>query len=95
MTMEIGTEATFICQICWKAFAETCPTCPDRGSGRGVTVARIKEDIRACPTVADVNNTAKHYAEHVAVLDRAGGGARTMAIQIRNLAAYRRREVKR
>lgn len=91
MTQEIGTHITFICEVCWSVFAVTCPTCPDRGSGRGVTVAKIREDFQACPTVADVNATARHYAQHVAALDRAGGSARTMAVQIRNLAAYQRR----
>lgn len=84
------SEAMFICEGCGKVYPETCPTCPDRGNGRGVTVHQIKEAIRNSQTVGDVNFTAQHFGQHVAILDRAGGMARSMAIQIKNLAKYRR-----
>lgn len=84
----------FICEQCWQVWPEDCPRCPDRGSGRGVTVQKIKDDLHACPTIGDVNTTAVHYARHVALLDAQGGSALTMAIQIRNLAAYRRKLLK-
>jgi|GEM_PF-4396433 len=87
------TLRTFICGGCSKVYPETCPTCPDRGHGRGVTVDQIMQALRDSPTVADVNHTARHYGQQVALLDQAGGDARTMAIQIRNLAKYRRWEL--
>jgi hypothetical protein len=80
----------FICEVCGNVFPDDCPTCPDRGAGRGVTVEAILQAFRDCPTVGDVNDTAKHFARHVEILRRAGGQARTEAIIIRNLAAYRR-----
>lgn len=84
------SEAMFICEGCGKVYPDTCPTCPDRGNGRGVTVHQIKQALRDSPTVGDVNHTAKHYGRHVAILEREGGDARTMAIQIKNLASYQR-----
>lgn len=84
------SEALFICDICDGIFPDTCPKCPDRGTGRGVTVQHIKDELRACSKIGDVNAIAKHYGRHVALLEREGGEARTMAIQIKNLAAYRR-----
>jgi len=87
------SEAMFICDGCSKVYAETCPTCPDRGHGRGVTVHQIKQALRDSPTIGDVNHTAQHFGRQVAILDRAGGDARTMAIHIRNLAKYRRWEL--
>lgn len=83
----------FICEVCGKVYPETCPTCPDRGNGRGVTVHQIKQALRDSPKVADVNDTARHFGRHVAILAREGGEARTMAIQIRNLVRYRRWEL--
>ena len=80
----------FICQVCGKAFLDDCPTCPDRGDGRGVFAAEILDAFRACPTVGDVNTTAQHYRCHVETLDKAGGEFRTEAIIIRNLARYMR-----
>lgn len=83
----------FICLVCEKVYADTCPTCPDRGDGRGVTVEAILQAFRDSPTVGDVNSTVKHFARHVAILDKAGGKARTEAIIIRNLAGYRRWQI--
>lgn len=80
----------FICEGCGKVFEDDCPKCPDRGNGRGVTVERIKNNLRSCKTIGDVNTTAQHYRGHVYALDQAGGAFRTQAIQIRNLAAYMR-----
>ena len=51
------------------------------------------DTIRAAPTVADINDTAWHFGWHVERLKREGGAARTMAIQIQNLAAYRRQQI--
>lgn len=84
------TNALFICEVCGKVYPDTCPTCPDRGSGRGVTVHQIKKALIASPTVADVNDTARHFGQHVKTLEDWGQDARTMAIQIKNLASYRR-----
>lgn len=84
------SEAMFICDGCGKVYAETCPTCPDRGNGRGFTVGQIKQALRDSQTVGDVNHTAKHFGRHVAILEREGGDARAMAIQIKNLASYQR-----
>lgn len=50
----------------------------------------IKEALRRCQSVAEVNATARHFREDVADLDRKGGDDRTQAIQIRNLAAWKR-----
>lgn len=80
----------FICEVCGKVFDDDCPTCPDRGDGRGVTVERIKNNLRSCATMGDVNTTAMHYRHHVQALEAAGGKYRTEAIIIRNLAAYMR-----
>lgn len=83
----------FVCEQCWGVYPDTCPTCPDRGNGRGVTVDQIKQAFRDCPSVASVNATAQHFARHVALLEREGGEARTLAIHIKNLAKYMRREI--
>ena len=87
------SEAMFICEGCGEVYPEACPTCADQGSGRGVTVHQIKQALRDSPTVGDVNHAAKHYGRHVAILDGAGTEARAMAIQIKNLASYRRWEL--
>jgi hypothetical protein len=87
------TNSAFICAVCWGVFAETCSTCPDRGNGRGVTVQQIKDAIMSCGKVADVNATAVHYHSHVKALERHSPEARTMAIQIKNLASYRRQSI--
>lgn len=80
----------FICEVCGGVFEDDCPKCPDRGNGRGVTVERIKNNLRSCSKVADVNATAQHYGGHVRALQAAGGKFRTQAIIIRNLAACMR-----
>jgi hypothetical protein len=87
------SAAMFICEICGNVFPEDCPTCPDRGSGRGVTTGQILEAFRACTKVADVNDAARHFRQHVTILDRAGGPAKTEAIIIRNMAAYMRHTI--
>lgn len=86
------TEATYICEGCGSVQPGPCADCD---ADTGYSVAQIKDAIRACPTIADVNDTARHFGVHVAMLDRAGDSARTMAIQIRNLAKMRRRELAR
>lgn len=53
-------------------------------------VERIKAALRRCRSIQAVNLTARHYAGAVADLARQGGDMAVMAIQIRNLAAYRR-----
>ena len=56
------------------------------------TVEEIKDALRACKTAPDVDRTAQHYGPAVKVLDNSPDRTdRTMAIQIRNLAAYRRK----
>lgn len=87
------THAIFICEVCGGVFDQTCPTCPDRGGGRGFTVGEIMDHLRACKTVADVNACATNFGSHVRALLAPGHGvegAKTMAIQIKNLAKYRR-----
>jgi hypothetical protein len=55
------------------------------------TVAEIKDALRQAATIQDVNHIARHYATQVRDLDRSRKQEnKTMAIQIRNLAAYRR-----
>lgn len=82
------TELAFACETCRQVHDGRCPD-----GGSGASVHQIKQALRMCPTVADVNDTARHFGWHVAALDRAGGSARVMAIQIRNMAAFRRREM--
>jgi hypothetical protein len=82
------TEATFICEVCWKAYPKTCPTCPDRGAGRGVTVAQIKDAMRSAPDHASLNATHDHYRKHIGILSRTKD-TRAMSIQIDNLASHR------
>jgi hypothetical protein len=81
------TDQTFVCEGCGKVFPEACPTCQ---GADGATVATIKQALRDCPKIADVNDTARHFGRHVAILDQEGGDARTAAIEIKNLASYRR-----
>lgn len=85
----------FVCLICKKVFALTCPTCPDRGGGRGATVEEIKDAIRAAPNVPSINAAAKDFGPHVVILSQFSKASKTMAIQIKNLAAYRRKELMR
>jgi len=79
----------FVCEKCGGVTPDTCLKCPDRGHGNGVTVQTIKDHINAGQNHAEVQQARKHYARHIATLERKGGDARTMAIQIRNLVAYR------
>jgi len=52
---------------------------------------KIKDALRNSPTIADVNYTARHFAADVRDMERSGDPhLKTMAIQIKNLAAYRR-----
>lgn len=53
-------------------------------------VKRIKDGILACRKILEVNETAKHFQIEVEWLTKQGGDERTMAIQIKNLAAYQR-----
>lgn len=73
-----------------------CERCPDRGKGNGVTVRQIKEALAAAPDNASLSATWSHYRRHLATLSRSKTeGAKTMLIQIENLEAYRRKELKR
>lgn len=55
------------------------------------TVDEIKDALRDAPDIASVNATATHYAREVRVLEQSSEQEhRTMAIQIKNLARYRR-----
>lgn len=89
------SNSLFICAVCGKVYEETCPTCPDRGNGRGATVQQIKDALGKCTNNAEVSACKQHYAPHIQRLRRHGGDARTMAIQIDNLVDYMRREVRR
>lgn len=55
-------------------------------------VDRIK-DACACNSVPEVNATARHFAAEVSELESQGGDMRTMAIQIKNLAAWKRADI--
>ena len=55
-------------------------------------VEEIKEALRACTKVPEVNSCALHYAAEVAAME-ADPEMRVMAIQIKNLAAWRRRQI--
>lgn len=51
----------------------------------------IKEHLRNATTVADVNTCAVHYAKQVVDLSKSRKAEdRVLAIQIKNLASYRR-----
>ena len=52
-------------------------------------VDEIIEALNRCKTVAEVNATAKHYAEAVAILE-ADPKMKVRAIHIKNMAKYRR-----
>lgn len=55
------------------------------------TVEEIKTALCRSETFAEVNNTAQHFARHVRELQNSKDrDQRTMAIQIKNLAGYRR-----
>ncbi|KQI67977.1 hypothetical protein AN189_12930 [Loktanella sp. 3ANDIMAR09] len=54
----------------------------------------IKSALNRCNSVAEVNATARHFAKDVRDLELSPKETdRTMAIQIRNLAAYRRKMI--
>ena len=80
----------FICEVCGGVYPDTCPTCPDRGNGRGVTVKHIKDALRACSTNPEISKCREHFGRHIATLRKAKGDANVMATQIENLVAYRR-----
>ena len=55
-------------------------------------IHRIKDHIRTARTVPDVNAAAVHYARFVVILSKSRRKwEKTMAEQIKNLAAYRRK----
>jgi len=55
-------------------------------------VDEIKDALRRCERVMDVNACARHYAVDVSRLQRAKDPEkRVMAIQIKNLASYKRK----
>lgn len=57
-------------------------------------VEEIKDALRACRKVPEVNACVLHYAADVAALEAfPDRDLRTMAIQIKNLAAWKRREI--
>lgn len=57
-------------------------------------VDRIKEELRGCTKVPEVNDCARHYAADVAKLAAdPDPDLRVMAIQIRNLAAWKRKDI--
>ena len=82
----------FICEVCGGVMPDDCPTCPDRGKGKGVTVDQIKQAIDASSNNPEVTKTREHFARHIATLRKVGGAANTMAIQIENLVRYKRAE---
>lgn len=88
------SNALFICNVCWKVHENTCPTCPDRGNGRGVTVQRIKDVLNEAPDHASINATIAHYQKSINALNRSRQG-RVMAMQIENLADHLRSGMKR
>lgn len=57
-------------------------------------VEEIKDALRNCTKVPEVNSCARHYAQDVAALSGdPDPDLRVMAIQIRNLAAWKRQEI--
>lgn len=78
----------FICESCGGVAPDGCLKCPDRGHGTGVTVDRIKADLEAAPDRPSLEATAKHHRPNIVTLHKAGGGAKTMGIQIVNLYCY-------
>lgn len=58
-------------------------------------VTEIKDALNAAPTIADVNDVVRHFAANVAALEQSETPEhRTMAIQIKNLAQYRRQTIR-
>ena len=52
---------------------------------------RIKDALRNSPTIPDVNDTVRHFASDVLRMEKSGDKyEKALAIQIKNLAAYRR-----
>lgn len=84
----------FICEVCGGVTPDDCLKCPDRGNGKGVTVQQIKDALNRCSNNPEITNCRQHFGRHIATLKRAGGEARTMAIQIENLVDYKRREIR-
>lgn len=56
-----------------------------------VTAEQIKDALRSCTSVPSVNECAKQFAKDVARLTAGTQDDKTMAIQIKNLASYRRK----
>lgn len=54
------------------------------------TVPEIKGALRRSTTIQEVNATVRHFALHVVEMERKGGEWKVQAIQIKNLARYRR-----
>lgn len=88
------SDSMFICLVCGKVYPKTCPTCPDRGDGRGCTVAHIKDSLRRCTNNAEVTNCADHFYRERTILRRAGGDAGVMALQINNLIQHMRDSIR-
>lgn len=59
------------------------------------TITEIKDALRQAPDLASVNATATRFAKEVRALEQSNDqDHRTMAIQIKNLATFRRRAIK-
>jgi len=90
-----GADDLFICEVCGGVYPETCPKCPDRGSGRGCTVGRIKDSLRRCKKHADLTDCRKHFGRHIATLKRSDTEfAKVSAIHIENLVMYQRNMIR-
>ena len=63
----------------------------DTGERPHPLVAEIKDALNRCEDRLSVDECARHYAYEVALMEAAGGYLRTMSIQIKNLAVYRRK----
>lgn len=57
-------------------------------------VDQIKDDIRACTRVVDVNESYKLHHPTLAKLWKEGGEMRTMCIQVKNLRDYMIKAIK-
>lgn len=58
-------------------------------------IDHIKDTLRSCKSLAEVNGAAVEFKDEVQEFWNAGGVWRTMAIQIKNLAAWKRAEFRR
>lgn len=84
---------SFICAACGNVSDEKCAWC-NVENPRSANVATIKRHLEACNNAAQVTACMENYRPHIQRLHRHGGAAKTMAIQIENLAKHIAKVVK-